>query len=340
MNEPRVVESVTNECQSLGRAHESSSARAEQLIACLEGEIAKRDEEPAACRVAVENCEVFRARIAELEALSVTKVMLDIVPGDGDGYEVYAKSVSDIETKLGALSEENEELQFALEQLRAELAAIKAQDTVGEVVGWYRLDRPYEMTSYPSVCATWHKLGAPVAPLYAAPVSEAKAQGVVMPEPSGWVGGGLFFHDRDKALEAAAKSPCVEVYSRSQMLARRTAAPVQQVSVPDVSAMARILADRNADACNVNREDNWMIYGQDYIDDVTAMLAAAPAAPAADAGLVDMYRHLQTVTPYRFKKIQDASITDGGDVMYFHKDRFDAALLADMAAHCAAKGVV
>ena len=43
MNEPRVVESVTNECQSLGRAHESSSARAEQLISCLEGEIAKRD---------------------------------------------------------------------------------------------------------------------------------------------------------------------------------------------------------------------------------------------------------------------------------------------------------
>lgn len=89
MNEPRVVESVTNECQSLGRAHESSSARAEQLIACLEGEIAKRDEtiarlepqlnraiqanydlreELAACRVAVENCDLFRARIAELEA--------------------------------------------------------------------------------------------------------------------------------------------------------------------------------------------------------------------------------------------------------------------------------
>mgnify|MGYP006356507809 CR=1 FL=1 len=44
-------------------------SKAEQLIACLEGEIAKRDEELAACRVAVENCEVFRARIAELEGL-------------------------------------------------------------------------------------------------------------------------------------------------------------------------------------------------------------------------------------------------------------------------------
>ena len=63
--------------------------KSEQLIACLEGEIAKRDEtiarlepqlnraiqanydlreELAACRAAVENCDVFRARIAELEA--------------------------------------------------------------------------------------------------------------------------------------------------------------------------------------------------------------------------------------------------------------------------------
>ena len=37
-------------------------------IACLEGEIAKRDGELAACRVAVENCDLFRARIAELES--------------------------------------------------------------------------------------------------------------------------------------------------------------------------------------------------------------------------------------------------------------------------------
>lgn len=63
--------------------------KAEELIACLEGEIAKRDEtiarlepqliraiqanydmraELSACRVAVENCDLFRARIAELEA--------------------------------------------------------------------------------------------------------------------------------------------------------------------------------------------------------------------------------------------------------------------------------
>ena len=57
-----------------------------------------------------------------------------------------------------------------------------------------------------------------------------------------------------------------------EKLRAELAAPVQQ-AVPDVSAMARTLADRSADACNVNREDNWAIHGQDYIDDVTAMLA-------------------------------------------------------------------
>ena len=42
---------------------------AQARIACLEGELAKRDEELAACRIAVENCEVFRARIVELDDL-------------------------------------------------------------------------------------------------------------------------------------------------------------------------------------------------------------------------------------------------------------------------------
>lgn len=31
-----------------------------------------------------------------------------------------------------------------------------------EVVGWRRVDRQWEITTYPSVCATWHKIGAPV----------------------------------------------------------------------------------------------------------------------------------------------------------------------------------
>ncbi len=176
--------------------------KSEQLIAYLEGEIAKRDGELAACRVAVENCELFRARIAELEARIV----------------------------------------------------------------WLECE----------------------AQVNAAPVSEAKAQGVVMPA------------ELDRAFITGES--CDGVY--------RVA--IQSETLKEMQAV-----------------HSWL-----------TSLNAAPAAPAADAGIVDMYRHLQKVTPYRFKKIQDASITDGGDVMYFHKDRFDAAVLADMATHCAAKGVV
>lgn len=247
MNEPRVVESVTNECQSLGRAHESSSARAEQLIACLEGEIAKRDEELAACRVAVENCDLFRARIAELEARIV----------------------------------------------------------------WLECE----------------------AQVNAAPVSEAKAQGVAL---DGSQLAGLLEQVRLDDDEAKPHGSGAAYWNNAVIACQvairdALAAPVQQVSVPDdeaVMAKARELF-------------GWAYGLGGFSDAVRDLVAFAhPAAPAADAGIVDMYRHLQKVTPYRFKKIQDASITDGGDVMYFHKDRFDAALLADMAAHCAAKGVV
>lgn len=112
--------------------------KSEQLIACLEGEIAKRD-----------------ARIMGLESQYQRDVWGLNNEGDPIGGE-----------PAGGYANDNA-------RLRAELAAIKSQDTVGEVVGWYRLDRPYEMTSYPSVCATWHKLGAPVAPLYAAPAAPA-----------------------------------------------------------------------------------------------------------------------------------------------------------------------
>ena len=165
----------------VGDLHWMAAKAVEDLIR-LRGEIAKRDEtiarlepqlnraiqanydlreELTACRVAVENCELFRARIVELES----KYQRDVHGLNNEGDPIGGDPA-------GGYANDNA-------RMRALFAAIKAKDTVGEVVGWYRLDRPYEMTSYPSVCATWHKLGAPVAPLYAAPVSEAKAQGVV-----------------------------------------------------------------------------------------------------------------------------------------------------------------
>lgn len=49
----------------------------------------------------------------------------------------------------------------------------------------------------------------------------------------------------------------------------------REVVMPEISAMAKVLSDRAADACNINRDDNWAMYGQEYIDDVQAMLEVA-----------------------------------------------------------------
>ena len=68
------------------------------------------------------------------------------------------------------------------------------------------------------------------------------------------------------------------------LLAAAPATPAAQVAVPDVSAMAKVLSDRSADACNIDRTDNWAMYGQEYIEDVQAMLAAAPEHPAERQG--------------------------------------------------------
>ena len=82
-------------------------------IACLEGEIAKRD-----------------ARIMGLES----QYQRDVWGLNNEGDPIGGDPA-------GGYANDNA-------RLRTELSALKAQDTVGEVVGWYRLDRPYEMTSY------------------------------------------------------------------------------------------------------------------------------------------------------------------------------------------------
>lgn len=50
-----------------------------------------------------------------------------------------------------------------------------------EVVGWRRLDRPYELTADPSVCAIWHGVGYPVQALYTHPAASVPAGCKVVP---------------------------------------------------------------------------------------------------------------------------------------------------------------
>jgi hypothetical protein len=49
------------------------------------------------------------------------------------------------------------------------------------------------------------------------------------------------------------------------------------------------------------------------------------------AELEERYNFLSKVTPHKFKKMQEAASTDGGDVIYFHADRFDAQIAAALS---------
>ena len=56
------------------------------------------------------------AETQSLKALSVTNIMIDVVPGeDGNGHEVYAKSVEDVVELLTCLSEKAEEYDLTFE---------------------------------------------------------------------------------------------------------------------------------------------------------------------------------------------------------------------------------
>ena len=253
------------------RAALAGSPRADELIACLEGEIAKRDEtiarlepqlnraiqtnydlreELAACRVAVENCEVFRARIAELE----------------DDLKCAHSMLAEV-SKAGMA-------------LRAELAALKAQEPVAWPEGGSDAVEGAALGAFDSLGQPEHDLEswcagyAEAVYAHAAPVSEAKAQGVVMPPPP-------YMPEVEPAQLTDYERG--EAQGRCDMwaeVARLNAAPVQQVSVPDGW---RELAKRADDFLYSLPETDGVLRLR---ADLCSMLAA-PAAPAADAGLVE-----------------------------------------------------
>lgn len=64
---------------------------------------------------------------------------------------------------------------------------------------------------------------------------------------------------------------------------------------------------------------------EDYEEAVKDAMGAAREATALRKD-AERYRWLSKVTPYRLKKLQESATTDGGDVFYFHRDRFDAAI--------------
>ena len=99
-------------------------------------------------REAATAIEALQARVAELEKLSVTNVMLDVVPGDGSGFEVYAESVDDVVNKLSKIGGELEDWQLGIKRYHdfdkivaerdaalAKLAEVEGQEPVAWGVG-------------------------------------------------------------------------------------------------------------------------------------------------------------------------------------------------------------
>ena len=68
------------------------------------------------------------AEVERLKALSVTNIMVAVVPGDGSGHEVYAKSVADIENLLTRLGEKAEDYDAEIGPLRQQLSAAQADN--------------------------------------------------------------------------------------------------------------------------------------------------------------------------------------------------------------------
>lgn len=218
--------------------------KSEQLIACLEGEIAKRD-----------------ARIAELEA----EVRRWVIRIQQRGLEMddLSEELVVAHSNIAKLDDLVLSLQCKVIERDAELAAIKAQDPVAWV-GTIEDGVPLLVVEPQNWKAT---------PLYAAPVSEAKEQGMVMPE--------RMKEDANSNLEwSDGWNECLKE------VARLNAPPVQQVRVPD--GYARVptgLTDEMLRAMKIQLDKSpvfWCRYRAAY----RAMLAAAPAAPAADAGHV------------------------------------------------------
>lgn len=69
----------------------------------------------------------MQGEIERLKALSVTNILLAIVPGDGSGLEVYAQSVNEIVEALGKLDDERDALQSRVAELEKDAGRLQTQ---------------------------------------------------------------------------------------------------------------------------------------------------------------------------------------------------------------------
>ena len=266
------------------KVSEMAPPAAEQLIACLEGEIAKRDETIA--RLEADNrskngsMKAFGEQIAGLQkAVRNRERLVGLRDARILELEEERKEYSDIMERHGKLQMTAGAIAEERDQLRAELAAIKAQGVV----------MPEHETSTPS--SKWASAGEPDPHGKAYDCERAELSMGEYTDDE--LANAVFMHDHRSfdiaatmrgepgsiVLLTAAKDR-IRWLSRSlgKALARLNAAPAQQVSVPDWWRELLRDIEQFFDGAGVSP-------GPDIELRMAAMLAAAPAAPAADAGL-------------------------------------------------------
>ena len=295
-------------------------SRADELIACLEGEIAKRDEtiarlesdnrskngslkafgeQIAGLQKAVRNRErlvgLRDARILELES----QYQRDVFGLNNEGDPIGGDPA-------GGYANDNA-------RLRSELAAVKAQEPVAYISGCYRdvIGGKSDRTPLGAELAFVNMGWIGQIPLYAAPVSEAKAQGVVMPErlkPSRYEIQDARSDAWNSCLDEVARLNAAPVQQdqafceycggndeEPQDHCMDCTRPVRQVSVPDGWRIER--RELDGSVCFIigsprllGVRANTSVWESDSDPAhllLWHMLYAAPAAPAADAGLVE-----------------------------------------------------
>lgn len=194
--------------------------------------------------------------------IKMAKDLRDMSDMVGDLHWMAAKAIEELVKKEGEIAKRDEELaacRVAVENcevFRARIVELEAR------IVWLECE----------------------AQVNAAPVSEAKAQGVVIP-PSPYMPGSQPTDFTDYELG--------EIHGRIAMweeVKRLNAAPVQQVSVPDGKVCVPVEVLRLYEFMAASFTPFTSQHEQIAISlrkAKAAMLAAAPAAPAADAGLVE-----------------------------------------------------
>lgn len=78
---------------------------------------AQRDSAAEGRALFASECARLRAELSAAHSLSVTNILLDVVPGDGDGEEIHANSVADVNQAFGKMVDREELLRAALQHI-------------------------------------------------------------------------------------------------------------------------------------------------------------------------------------------------------------------------------